>query len=334
MASPAIRLKELDDEQLEEFIEIWVEKKSEGFYSVQRMGGASDKGRDVVAFLSAAKHEGDWHLYQCKRKTLGVSLGMPEGLAELAKVFYHHVNGAYKTLPTEYVFVAPRGVAGTLANLIENPSTLKAALIQNWDDHCADKIVSKKKIQLTPDLQAAIESYDFSRVRYLNASLIVKDPAAVPALIKLLGVEPTEAPCGVTPETIQTEELEYVGQLRRAYEAHSGKEFASADEVLADAKHGDHLRRQRVRFFDAQAFDHHHRDSTTKEMLDAFQDDVYHGVIEVYEQRHGSSLARVDAVMNHASLLQAGLHGKIARVTVRQGMCHLLANRGRMKWMP
>lgn len=73
MSNLAIRLQEIGDAELEEFIELWVDCKSTQYVQVERIGAANDKGRDVVGFLSQRGHEGAWHLYQCKRKTAEVN---------------------------------------------------------------------------------------------------------------------------------------------------------------------------------------------------------------------------------------------------------------------
>ena len=108
----------------------------------ERIGAPNDKGRDVIGFLSERSHEGPWDLYQCKRKTRGGKLGTPEAMTELGKLFHHHVEGAYRTLPMAYVFVAPRGIVGPLRDLILNPSTLGPCLVAHWDDHCATHITA------------------------------------------------------------------------------------------------------------------------------------------------------------------------------------------------
>jgi hypothetical protein len=325
---------EIDDTQLEEFIELWVERASQQYHRVERIGAANDKGRDVIGFLSAARHEGPWHLYQCKRKTRGGKLGKGEGLAELGKVFFHHCQGAYRTLPEKYVFVAPRGIVGSLMDLINNPSTLAAALIDGWDEHCANSITRRETTPLSAEIRAAIEGFDFSRIEHLTAPMLVKDKAAGPALSKVLGLLPDEAPAGSAPQTIQPEEAEYVDQLRHVYGQASGAAFVTADDVLAHADHGDHLRDQRTRFFEAASFKRFHRDNTAPGALVTFEDDVYHGVIEVHRDRHETLLRRVNAVMKHASILPASLIGRSVRVPVKQGMCHHLANDGRLRWAP
>ncbi|KQQ45664.1 hypothetical protein ASF58_18990 [Methylobacterium sp. Leaf125] len=336
MISLAIRLKELDDEDLEEFIELFADRIGRNYHGVYRMGQANDKGRDVVGFMTSAKHEGPWHLYQCKRKTKGSALGLPEALVELGKLFHHHLGGAYATLPTEYIFVAPRGVAGPLRDLILNPSKLKAKLLDEWDDHCLKGITARGGIKtpLTPQLRAAIEGYDFGQIEYLASPGIVKHAAAGPALTKVLGVLPGDAPAGVAPVALQPEEIRYIDQLRRAYGEARGATFATVEAVLSDSEFGPDLGDQRTRFFEASVFKRFHRDNTHPAALAAFETEIYHGVIGLHRRRHPTGFERLCAVMDHASIMPAAIGGKLARGPVRQGVCHHLANEGTMKWMP
>lgn len=334
MSNLAIRLQEIDDATLEEFIELWLERKALNYIRIERIGAANDKGRDVIGLFSDLSHEGPWDLYQCKRKTRGGKLGTPEAITELGKLFYHHMEGAYRTLPNAYVFVAPRGVVGPLRDLILNPSTLGPHLIAHWDDCCAANITKKKVVPLTFELRAAMETFDFARVSYLTAPMIVKDPAAAPALSKVLGLMPGEAPPGEVPNSILSEELPYVDQLRRVYGEAAGFDFANAEEVFAHPDHGEHLRRQRTRFFEAASFSRFHRDNTAPGALEIFEKDVLHGVIEVYGENHASRPQRVGAVMKHAGLTPISLLGRSTRIPVRQGMCHYFANEGRLKWIP
>ncbi|WP_145963545.1 ABC-three component system protein [Bradyrhizobium algeriense] len=334
MSNTAIRLQEIDDAELEQFIEIWIERRSQRYCSVERIGAANDKGRDVIGFLTDRKHEGEWDLFQCKRKTRGGSLGTPEAMTELGKLFYHHLEGAYRTLPVSYTFVSPRGVVGPLRDLILNPSTMGPYLIVHWDKYCLTKITGKTSVPLTLELRRAIEAFDFARVGYMTAPMIVKDPEAAPALSKVLGLLPEEAPRGHAPTAIQDEELPYIAQLLEVYRGVSAASLVNADAVLADAVHGEHLRRQRTRYFEAASFRRFHRDNTAPGALETFQHDIYHGVIEVYSETYATGLCRLDAVMKHAGILQTSVLGRSTREPVRQGICHHLANEGRMKWTP
>ena len=335
MSSLAVKLKELDDDQLEEFVELFSERLGQGYHSVVRMGKANDKGRDVVGFLTLAKHEGPWHLYQCKRKTRGSALGLTEALVELGKTFFHHDAGAYRTLPTKYVFVAPRGVVGPLRDLILNPSDLRDRLLADWGSCCATGISGKggAPTPLTPRLTGLIRGYDFGKVEYLSETGIVKHQAARPALSRVLRLMPEEAPVGEAPCAVQAEEIEYLDQLRRVYGEARGADFATVADVLGDAQYGPDLGDHRTRFFEAAVFKRFHRDNTDPDALPAFEREVYLGVSGVH-RRHSNGLGRLHAVMDHASIMPAAIAGRHARVPVRQGVCHHLANEGTMKWMP
>lgn len=332
MTSLAIRLSELSDTQLEEFVEIWAERREAKYHLVERIGGPNDKARDVIGFYSAHRHEADWDLFQCKRKTLRSKLGRPEALLELGKMFHHHAQGAYATLPLNFIFVAPRGIVGPLLDLLNNPSTLRQALLDDWDTVCKGKITAHQEIPLTDELRAAIEGYDFSRVVGLSAPTIVKDPHAKPALVQILNELPGEAPPGTAPDAIEGEETEYLNQLRDVYGEAAGSAFADNAAVLADPTYGDQLRDQRTRYFEAEAFKRFHRDNTDRALVNQFQDDIYHGVIDVHREVTPSLLERLGKVMKHAANLNAAIAGRAARIPVVQGVCHHLANDRRIKW--
>jgi hypothetical protein len=332
MAGLAVKIQELDDKLLEEFVDIWLTRKKQKFHRVESLGKANDKGRDVVGFLTTDLHEGAWHLYQCKRKTRGGKLGIGEFLAELGKVFYHHVAGAYRTLPREFWFVVPRGVVGSVQDLFLNPSTIGPKLIAEWDEHCRKSITKTTETPLSAEIRSAIESYDFRRVDYYSAGKLSKDPDANPAMSKLFDVVPGDAPEGLMPDNIEVTEITYLEQLKQVYGEAVGVPFNAVDDVLSHPNHGDHLRRQRTRFFEAAAFDRFHRDNTAPGAVEVFKKDVYDSVIDAYVAAHTSKLARVDAVLMHASLVPTDLRGKIARVPVRQGMCHHLVTDGKLKW--
>ncbi|PRD43122.1 hypothetical protein C5748_13020 [Phyllobacterium phragmitis] len=334
VTKPATRIVELEDNELEEFVEIYAERKSKDYVEVERVGAANDKGRDVIGFLSRARHEGEWDLYQCKRKTRGSKLRIGEAMAELGKVFHHHAAGAYATLPRRYVFVSPRGIDGSLTTLLQNPSRIGTALLETWDKHCRTRITARKPVELTSEIRASIEGYDFSAVECLTAPKLAKDPAALPALVQVLGLPPGEAPEGETPDEVSDTELTYLTQLREVYACSAGSDFATLDDVFADPKFGEHVRIQRQRYYQACAFRDFHRDNTAARSVDVFKNDIFHLLIDVYNEAHPSPLARIDAVMKHAGAAPAGILGTMARPPVKQGTCHHLVSDGRIRWSP
>lgn len=196
MTNPSTRIVALEDDELEEFVELYAERKSKDYVEVRRVGAANDKGRDIIGFLSPARHEGE------------------------------------------------------------------------------------------------------------------------------------------TPVDISDEELPYISQLHNVYDGAAGAAFATLDDVFADPRFGEHLRTQRDRYYQACTFRDFHRDNTAAKSVDVFKRDIYHLLIDVYNETHPSPLARIDAVMKHTGAAPAGILGTMARPPVKQGTCHHLVSDGRIRWSP
>lgn len=321
----------LDDAELEKFVNDWISCKAKGYFEVARFSGAGDLGRDVVGFLSKKRHEGPWHNYQCKQ--YGRKLPTEITILEIGKILYYAYRGEF-SVPERYFFVAPRGVNRNLEKLIYNPSQFRAKLIDEWDQYCSTKIIDGLEIPLDGGLKAFICAFDFSTIERLTLDNILKDACINLVLYKWFGEELGPAPKGQTPAEIQDSELSYIKQLVGAYSQRCGQTFADYKEIENYPEYSNHLLRQRERFYDADAFKRFYRDNTEPEVLDSFEKDIYYGVIETFSAEHKDSLARVDAVMTQASVVQAaGPLAKYARVPIKQGVCHHLANKGDLiKW--
>ena len=90
---------------------------------------------------------------------------------------------------------------------------------------------------------------------------------------------------------------------------------------------------QRERFYDADAFKRFYRDNTELDVLETFERDILHGVIDTCNANHIDALARVDSVMTQAAIVQvAGPLAQHAQVPVKQGVCHHFANEDRLQW--
>ena len=320
----------LNDAELERFVRDWVDRKTATYVECARFSGTGDLGRDVVGFLSRARHEGEWHNYQCKQ--YGKTLPTEDGIREIGKILYNAHQGHFRA-PVRYFFVAPRGVNRNLETLIFNPSAFKARLISDWNKYCAASIIEKRTIPLDAPLKAFIESYDFSGITRLALDDILNDLHVKPVLTKWFGADPGPAPKGEVPTEIQVSELPYIGQLVDAYGDRDGTAYAGHSEIEVHPRHGPHLARQRERFYDAAAFKRFYRDNTEKEILETFESDIYHGVVDVCDAGHRDKLVCVDAVMTHAAQISvSGLLAPHARVPVKQGVCHHFANENRLRW--
>jgi hypothetical protein len=320
----------LTDDELEGFVRDWIELKATEYVAWTRYSGSGDLGRDVVGFLSTARHEGPWDNYQCKQ--LGRTLETARGMLELGKILYYSNSGCF-TPPTRYYFVAPKGVNRNFQLLLDKPSALRDELIHQWPKYCAEKIVKGQVITLEGDLLRCIESYDFSRVSRISTDDLLRDPSIRPVLAKWFGADLGAPPKGVVPSDVQSTELPYIRQLVAAYNQRDGMAYQDHIEVSEKSAHGPHLARQRERFYHAEAFKRYYRDNTAHDVLDTFEGDIYHGVVDLWESEHQDSLSCVEAVMAHvASVTVSGPLAIHARVPVRQGVCHHFANEDRIRW--
>jgi hypothetical protein len=323
----------LNDDELESFVREWVGHKRTIYEEVTSFGGAGDLGRDVVGFISKNRHEGDWHNYQCKQyKT---SLPTDKSILEVGKILYYAFKWEF-TAPEKYIFVAPKGANRNLEKLIYNPSNFKNALLQNWDKYCGNScIIANQNISLTKDLKDFIEAYDFSKISLMNLDSILLDKHINPVLFHWFSADPGPAPKGKTPENIDDNEIPYITKLFEAYSERDGRKYDSLEDLKENSNHLPHFGRQRVRFFDADAFKRFYRDNTDEQIISAFEDDIYHGVVDISEGEHKDALCCMDAVMSmSANISPSGLLNKHARVTVKQGVCHHLVNEDKLKWKP
>jgi hypothetical protein len=320
----------MDDTDLEMFVDQWMGSKTANYFASERFSGTGDLGRDVVGYCTDKKLAGAWHNFQCKQ--LSQKLGEAAALLELGKIIAYSADGHY-SLPSRFVFVAPHGVTRAVQNLLADPTKLKRRVIEKWDDWCAKQISQGKVILLSTALLAKMEQFDFSSVCAMDAAAMLKDSDIKPVLVRWFGEDPGAAPAAVVPADIQPAEETFISQLIAAYGEREGSVFSSAAPVLAHETYGEHLRLQRQRYFDAASFQRYYRDNTPHDYVQAVEDDVYHGVVDVYRRAHVDVLNKVDEVMSQAACVQpSGVLSKYARTTVKQGICHHLANEGKMPW--
>jgi hypothetical protein len=326
----AIQVSALPADRLEDFVNDWLAQRCKDYHSHELWRGTGDMGRDVTGYLTDQRMEGPWDNYQCKQ--LSVRLSESAAFVELGKIFMHAAAGQFG-LPRAYTFVAPQGVVRAVQQLIAHPERFRQAFLDRWDAEIAERLVQKQVVPLSPAIETVIKAFDFKEIHWLDATGLVGDPACKPVLVKWFDEDPGPSPLGVVPSEIQASESAYLGQLLKVYEEKGPGIYPNAEAVLASAEFGSHLREQRTRFFDAMAFDRFYRDSTPKEYLANFKEEVYHGVVDTHRDEHANNFTRLNKVMQQAAALKAsGILGKHAGPKVKQGTCHQLANEERLPW--
>jgi hypothetical protein len=326
----AAQICALSASELENFVDDWVAQRVKEYHAHELWRGTGDMGRDVTGYVTARRLEDAWDNFQCKQLTS--KLSERSAFVELGKIFMHSAAGAF-ALPRAYYFVAPYGLVRNARDFIAHPEKFRQAFLDDWDTEIAPYLVQNQVIKLTPAIEVKIKAFDFTMVDWLDAIRLAKDPACKPALVKWFDEDPGPWTRGTIPNEIQASESAYIGQLLKVYSEKGPGTYPDAVAALACPEAGSNLRLQRTRFFDSVAFERFYRDSTPKEYLKNFRDEIYLGVVDVHEGAHPNRYARLGQVMQQAAVLQAsGVLGKHASPPVKQGTCHVLANEGLLPW--
>ena len=105
---PLEKLRAMDEDTYEDVVAAWAYccVKSEDYQEVYRVGGAGDKGRDVIAYIDRKNDVFD--LYQCKHYKDSISYSRIRG--EIGKLLTYTLRGDY-SVPKNYYIVSPLGVS-------------------------------------------------------------------------------------------------------------------------------------------------------------------------------------------------------------------------------
>lgn len=330
---PIKRVEIFSDEEWELFIEEWLDIKKSSYLEVERMGGAGDKGSDVAAYITDNKKPAyKWDCYQCKHYANPLS---PSQIwVEIAKIIYYTFDGAYPP-PQKYYFVAPKGCGTTLSTLLRTPAKLKAELKQNWPQYCEEKITSIKKVPLAGSLLAHFESFDFSVFEKIATKTIIEDHRAHPNHLILFGgglAPRTELTPSMIPSTIQPEESKYVTQLLTAYESDANSKFTEVS--MLTSLYSGHFKRARLNFHYAEQLRNLYRDSLPKGTYEKFQEEIFDGIVNTYENKHVNAFEKVKAVENQAIgiVIASNPLKDVSVLKDKVGVCHQLCNEDKLRW--
>lgn len=142
-----------------------------------------------------------------------------------------------------------------------------------------------------------------------------------------------------TPESVTKSEQPYVYALLKAYgDAENGTEI-TLELLDSYPRYKQHFQRQRDDYFAAEAVRRGTRDFYSENDPDQFQvlkDEIYDGIIDIYEDDWENGLIRIRKVLAQASKV-AVARCWLSRDTdwignsQKKGVCHILVNDGRLK---
>jgi len=326
--TPAQQLYFYDPDRWEEFIREWATGITTEYEQIKRVGGTNDRGADVAGFLTPRGFDDEWDCFQCKH--YAAPLAWSDVLPELVKVFRHAADGEY-VLPNKYLFLAPKGLSGTMSRLISTPHKLKAKFV-------ADAPAKLSALGLTPaqvlTVMELAKADEFSRFGSEELPDVLDVHRATPYFATRFGVPlPQRTQHGNPPTDVDPQEARYVEQLLDVYEERWAETFVR-DEVNEDTRTKTHFQRQRVRFFEAEALHAYARDSVPPGTFEHFQEAILSGVIDTVEADHQNGWARLSGALSAAGQLNLASHALIAVASQDdlKGVCHQLANDNRLTW--
>jgi hypothetical protein len=331
MPSPKQIVSFYDPDEFEEFVKEWVPALETKYVIVERHGGSGDHGVDVAGHLTRGRLEGEWHNYQCKRYADALTWGT--AAQEMRKMFVAAAAGHF-TVPTRYVFVAPR-ISRSLPRTFAKPTECRAKFLQELDT-TKDKVVA----DLTDDQRTAVKDLaaatDFAMFECIDLDEMLALHSTTPHWAARFPFAPlTRGPQELIPPLEHDEgETRYVQHLVDVYRERYPDAISSLEQVPDVADANDHLKRQREAFYAAESLRVFARDSTTPAYFDRLMQDVYDIVVEVAAlsypngwERHGAVTVAAGSVQLTPTILTS-----FVQPSARKGVCHHLANEDRLIW--
>lgn len=329
---PVVVIQTYDAGAWETFVDEWIHSLKNEYSAVMRPTGPGDKGIDVAGFTDDQKLLGIWDNHQCKHYKNPLSFGVIA--PEIGKILWHSFNGVYVP-PRSCAFIAPKGPSTSLGLLLANAENLKSEVLGKWQKMISDKITSKQCVELTGGFETYVNEFDFSIFSAPSPRSVIEAHKKTPYYPGRFGGGLPSRPVAETPpDDIGNHEIEYTKKLFDAYADHKGQTVSSATDLNAWSNLKEHFRRSREAFYHAESLRVFVREKADPGTFASLQDEIFDGVVDTCESVHEDGFARVVAVTGSAQSLALDAHplNKNALPKDRRGICHQLANDGRLTW--
>jgi hypothetical protein len=330
---PIRRLSIMSDTEFEEIVLEWAYSYllQNKYVSVKRMGGAGDKGRDIIGYC----YNGDIDVYQCKQYKSQLMPG--DYWVEFGKLCYYTYNSDYK-VPKNYYIVASQGIGPTLTDMIDNPKKINKMLIKYWDSNCKNKITKKKLIELDNEFEKYINEFDFSIVKELTPIRLIDEYSKTKWFKYRFGGGLPKRPKVVKPqEKVEENEKKmiYIRQLIEVYKEKTIGKVSNMEDLKGNKSISEHFYRQRVVFHSAQALKRFTRDELIDEdPYEEIKEQIYQSVIDKSLEKYESSFERLNMTLDLAKIIPLEVQplGLIQPVD-KCGVCHELVNEKKLIWV-
>lgn len=332
---PVDKVRIMDEDSFEQFTLEWLYGcKRSKYSSINIIGGAGDKGRDIVAYYG----DGSVDYYQCKHYKN--ALAPSNYYLELGKLCYYTYNNEI-VIHKNYYIIASNDVGPALQDLLDNPAKLLLNLRNNWDKYCKNKITKSTDIILDKNFSDYISSFDFTIIKTYPIEKIIDEYLDTIYGNIRFGGRRLNMPDTLSPnETIESTELTYISALLEAYSDALGIQINSIEALKAkNHRFFDHLNRQRKDYYAAETIRRFVRDTLTdSRQFDILKEEIYNGIIDTHEQDYDNGYDRLSADLKQAAKVNTSkciLDSKLHCIGngERKGTCHMLVNDNVIRWV-
>ena len=332
---PIRRIEILSADEWEVLTEEWLDTKKSEYNEIERIGGAGDKGLDVIAYKDdKAKSNFKWDCYQCKH--YNTALTPSQVYVEFGKILYYTFKNEFTT-PDKYYFVAPKGCGTTLSNLLNNPAELKKSIKKNWSKYCENHIL-KGSVKLNGKLLKHFNQFDFSIFEKILPKTLVSEHKKHPNHLTWFGGSlPSRKKLseGDIPSKVQDNEINYVTQIIKVYSSDSGTVFKTPKDLDSNPSYSKHFKRSRINFHYAEQLRNFSRDSLPVGTFEDFQDEIHSAIIDIVDDEKLDAFKKVKESEASARnlVISSNPLKEVSIVNDRNGVCHQLVNDKIIKWI-
>jgi len=330
--SPIDRLKLMSADDWEIFTEEWLDLKKYTYIKTERLAGAGDMGRDIVAYITDPKinpEDYEWDCYQCKH--YDHSLRPSDIWVEFGKIIYYTFKSQYP-IPKTYFFIAHQGIGTSLNKLLQDTSNLKDELKKNWDKYCKKEITKKEDVLMEGDLLDYFELFDFSIFDSIVPKVIIEEyKTHENYLIRFGGSLPLRPTVSIPSEI---EDLRYIDQLVKSYNTNSTDEIVNVDDILL-ASHKGHFEDARKSFYKAEELRMLNRDSLPDGIFENLKENIYDGVSSKSREEFDDGYKKVLAIESQAVQIpiESNPLKDHCQTIDKKGLCHHLVNDEKLTWV-
>jgi len=330
---PLQRVKDFSDEGFEEFITEWAVACAKTKYKdVYRIGGAGDKGRDVIAEYE----NGEFDYYQCKKYS--VQLQPSQYWIEFGKLCYFVYNKDIP-MPKKHYIIASHDLSKKMRTLLANKENIRTGLIKEWDDKCSKNLIENKKIVLSDDLLDFIKKFDFNIVDTYSMNTIIEEHRHTHYFYFRFGgnIKPKRNIKIEPPKDIENTECKYLNKILAAY-SENKKESIDVAKLRQYADLFKDFSSRRQEYYSAESLKRCIRDVfSTESEFEILKNEMYSGISDFVQTDFKDGFDKLKKTMHESTKVNLS----ISRVDNdlhfvgnddKKGICHHLANDDLVDW--